>query len=79
MNLKKVKAVYNGTTQSSMSFYNPTSNVNLLDNTFNLGVTGNNNQKLTGVITFNETNIIITWTANQSPTGIYTVLWEAYK
>jgi hypothetical protein len=73
------KTVYNGTTQSSISFYMPTTNSNILDNTFSLGVTGNFGQYLRGVVTFNETNIVINWTANQSPTGNYTILWEAYR
>ena len=30
-----------------------------------------------GVVTFDDTNIIIDWTKTNSPTGTYTLLWEA--
>ena len=68
--------VYNGTTQSSVSTVGApnvftTSTEFVLNNTN----TANNTQK--GVVTFDATNIIITWTKANSPTGIYTLLWEA--
>lgn len=38
---------------------------------------GNETEFQTGVITMDATNIIITWTKTNSPTGTYDILWEA--
>lgn len=69
-------AVYNGTTQSSLSFYETgTASEASIDTTFTLSLSGGNTQ--VGVVTFDATNIIITWTKSGTPTGTYTLLWEA--
>ncbi len=71
--------VYNGTTQSSMSFTDTGTGSNALSTNFILttsGSSGTNKQE--GVVTFDGTNIIITWTKTGSPTGSYTLLWEAF-
>jgi len=72
--------VYNGTTQSSVSMYasGGTASEAVIDTTFTLNITnsGSTNTQ-TGVVTFDSTNIIITWTKTGSPTGTYTLLWEA--
>jgi hypothetical protein len=69
--------VYDGTTQASISTYkmgNPgyetTANFR-----FSNAVSDGVNQ--TGVVTFDATNIIITWTKNGSPTGTLNLVWEA--
>lgn len=70
-------AVYNGTTQSSVSTYLTgsfgivSSNTNLI---LNADLTSGTQ---TGVVTFDATNIIITWTKTNSPGGNYQLLWEA--
>lgn len=68
--------VYNGTTQSSVSNYAtggtpPTT----LVTTFSLSSVNGGTQD--GVVTFDATNIIITWTKTSNPSGTYTLLWEA--
>jgi hypothetical protein len=69
---------YNGTTQSSVSTY--ISNVFSVETTANFRINstiavGSFN---TGVVTFDATNIIITWTRTGSSSGgTYTLLWEA--
>lgn len=68
--------VYNGTTQSSLSFYESGGgNTATISTTFILTISNGGTQ--VGVVTFDATNIIITWTKNSSPTGTYTLLWEA--
>jgi len=68
--------VYNGTTQSSLSFYESAGgNAATIATTFILTISSGGTQ--VGVVTFDATNIIITWTKNSSPTGTYTLLWEA--
>lgn len=70
------ETVYNGTTQSSVSIYHLASAVaGQIDTTFTLSTAGGAGQA--GVVTFDATNIIITWTKTGSPTGTYTLLWEA--
>lgn len=74
----EARTVYNGTTQSSVSGYIGNSTTCIVVTTFALstqGVTGNNQ---TGVVTFDDTNIIINWTLNTNATGTYTILWEAF-
>ena len=71
---------YNGTTQSSVSVItgndgagNTGSNLT----TFSLNNGGTVGDTQNGVITFDGTNIIITWTKTGSPSGTYNLLWEA--
>jgi hypothetical protein len=67
---------YNGTTQSSMSLVNSGGVIpGTIVTTFTLQ-TGSG-AKQDGVVTFDSTNIIITWTKTGSPTGTFTLLWEA--
>lgn len=71
------ESVYNGTTQSSTSVYF-TGNFSITaDTTFTLN-TALTNGTQTGVVTYDATNITITWTKANSPTGTYTGIWEAY-
>ena len=69
------ETVYNGTTQSSISYYGISASV--VANTFTLTNTTTGNGTTVGVVTFDATNIIITWTKTSSPTGTYILLWEA--
>lgn len=72
-------AVYNGTTQSSVSIYQDNTNATAA-NTFTLNNQnggGLGNYHTDGVITVDATNIIITWTKTGSPTGTYNIVWEA--
>lgn len=73
--------VYNGTTQSSVSVYQvvnggPQQNI-VTTFTLNASISGGGSDTQTGVVTFDATNIIITWTKTGNPTGTYTLLWEA--
>jgi len=74
------ETVYNGTTQSSVSFYTTSTNFasgnGTVATTFTLNINGASGTQ-TGVVTVDATNIIITWTKTNSPTGTYTLLWEA--
>lgn len=69
-------SVYNGTTQSSLTHYNE-AGIPTIVTTLTLGSGGSSTYQ-TGVITFDGTNIIITWTKQGSPTGTHTLLWEAF-
>lgn len=68
--------VYNGTTQSSVSAFTSGSTATTVNNTFTLNLTGGTGTQV-WVVTVDATNIIITWTKTGSPTGTYTILWEA--
>lgn len=69
--------VYNGTTQSSISNYSTNATPQYANaNTFTLNAAGAAGTQ-TGVVTFDATNIIITWTKTNSPTGTFYLLWEA--
>lgn len=68
------QTIYNGTNQSSYS-YGFSGTQGSIGNTF-LFNTGSG-QTQTGVVTFDATNIIITWTKGGSPTGSINILWEA--
>lgn len=68
--------VYNGTTQSSTSIYATGSTQSTSASTFTLNV-NNSGSTYSGVVTFDATNIIITWTSSGSPGGTYQLLWEA--
>lgn len=74
-------AAYNGTTSSVVGYQvvnaaardmNSSGNIRLYGN-----LSGNETEFQTGVITFDATNIIITWTKTNSPTGTFGILWEA--
>jgi len=72
-------SVYNGTTQSSQSFYPiNTTPTYITDNTFTLNTANDTSTYTRGVITFDATNISIAWTKANSATGIYQLLWEAF-
>jgi len=70
---------YNGTTQSSVSgYYLNSGNYITFASTFTLNSgTSSSDGTQTGVVTFDATNITITWTKTDSPTGTYQILWEA--
>lgn len=70
-------SVYNGTTQSSVSLRATSSLQSTIETSFVLNGANDGLATQTGVITFDATNIIITWTKSGSPTGTYTLLWEA--
>jgi hypothetical protein len=76
-------AVYDGTTVAVVGYdhYNNTgaSVISMGTNTIILhtNAAGDQTNNQTGVITFDGTNIIITWTKNNGPTGTYDILWEA--
>lgn len=73
------KAVYNGTTQSSISCYQTgAATTSVVDNTFTLNNSTSNGQTQVGVVTFDATNIIITWAKTGSPTGTYSGVWKAF-
>ena len=74
------ESVYNWTTQSSVSFYTTGASfaswAGTVDTTFTLNTNWNSGTQ-TWVITVDGTNISIAWTKTNSPTGTYTILWEA--
>ena len=71
------ETVYNGTVQSSISIAgNMVSSNAQAVTTFRLNQAAIANYQ-DGVVTFDDTNIIIDWTKTNSPTGTYTLLWEA--
>lgn len=71
------KTFYNWTTQSSIANY-PSNGTPVYtnDNAFTLNAAWNNWTQV-GVVTFDATNIIITWTKTGSPTGTFYLLWSA--
>lgn len=72
------KSVYDGTTQSSQSIYVYENDFDHTATfTLNLSSAAGINRQV-GVITFDATNIIITWTKTNNPTGTYLILWEAF-
>lgn len=76
------ETIYNGTTQSSLSTYGngQANNSYITDTNFRIGtqITDSGEQRYqSGVVTVDETNISIAWTKTGSPTGTYTILWEA--
>lgn len=72
----QAQSVYNGTTQSSVSAVSNGS-ASSISTSFILS-DGNGNQQ-TGVITFDGTNIIITWTHANAGSSTSTILWEAWS
>ena len=73
------EAYYNGTTQSSTSFYSiaGTGVEATLDTTFTLNASASA-QTTVGTITFDSTNIKIAWVKTGTPTGTYTGIWKAF-
>ncbi len=69
--------VYNGTTQSSYSIYGAASANSLTESTSFILNNASSTDTQTGVVTFDSTNIIITWTKSGSPTGTYNIVWTA--
>ena len=72
--------VYNGTTQSSFSITAIASGSGYIDATTNFRIWWAYSSTWyyqEWVVTFDATNIIITWTKTGLPTGTYTLLWEA--
>lgn len=79
--IREANTTYNGTTQASSSVYAQTATAGraVIATTFTLNLTQSGlADTQTGVVTFDGTNIIITWTKTNSPTGTYTLLWEAW-
>lgn len=74
--LLEANTAYNGTTQSSVSTYMAGNTNATVVATFSLN-TDYAGGTQTGVVTFDATNIIVTWTKTGSPTGTYTLMWEA--
>jgi hypothetical protein len=74
--LNQASTVYNGTTQSSTSTYGTGAVSTTTDSSFTLNLAATNGTQV-GVVTFDATNIIITWTKTNSPTGNYFFIWEA--
>lgn len=68
---------YNGTTQSSLSVSSNGSSIGVVSTAFIINSDNTNGGTQTGIVTFDSTNITITWTKSGSPTGTYTLLWEA--
>jgi len=71
------RTVYDGTTQVSVSTYGTAGTPPVTtDSSFKLNA-GVSNGSQAGVVTFDGTNIIITWTQSGTSSGTYTLLWEA--
>jgi len=70
-------AVYNGTTQSSMSVQAQSTTTSAVTTTFILSSGTLVSDYQTGVITVDATNINIAWTKTGAPSGTWTLLWEA--
>jgi len=77
MNTMLAITSYNGTTQSSVSVYRQSTNNQTQATTFTLNGAGSDSATQSGVVTYDATNITITWTKTGSPTGTYNILWEA--
>lgn len=75
--LAVANTTYNGTTQSSLSYYCTGSSAFAIVATFTLNTANTASATQSGVVTYDGTNIIITWTKTGSPTGTYNLLWEA--
>lgn len=75
--LHAATAVYDGTTMAAISHYTTGNFSDNVQATFTLN-TALNTGTQTGVITFDATNIIITWTKTGSPTGDHFMVWEAF-
>ena len=75
-NISIANTSYNGTAQSSNSMYFKVFSGEGSADTFNITFVAAGEQ--VGVVTFDETNIIITWTKNGAPpAGTIRLLWEA--
>lgn len=72
-------AVYNGTTQASASAYAVSATPSYgNDLTFTLNGAAASSATTVGVVTVDATNISIAWTKTGSPTGTYSIVWEAW-
>jgi hypothetical protein len=72
-------AVYDGTTQSNIKMGYNAGFIQAAAFVLNADEASGSNAGQTGVITFDSTNITITWTKAGVPTGIFVILWEAFK
>lgn len=74
-------ATYNGTTSSVVGSTGTSTTRTDANSSGNLKITSTSSSTdyQTWVITFDATNIIITWTKQNSPTGTVPILWEAFK
>lgn len=68
-------AAYDGTTTSVIAHYVASGAYNV-DNSLRLNALGNSNSYNAGVITWDATNVIITWTLTGTPSGTYQILLE---
>ncbi len=74
----RAEAVYNGTTQSSVTIYeNSSGPTYAASNGFTLNAGAADSANTEGVVTVDVTNINIAWTKTGSPTGTYQILWTA--
>lgn len=69
---------YNGTTQSSQSVYGTSTNSSSTTNFTLNSVAISTDGWQEGIVTFDTTNIIITWTKTWNPSWTYNLLWEAF-
>lgn len=79
-NLSQSYGVYNGTTQSEAGHAFDVGNgyyVTYSSTSFSIELRKSGSVLQTGVITFDATNITITWTKTGSPTGTANIMWEA--
>jgi len=79
-NIYQARLAYNGTTVSvvGIAFINGANRDMAGTDIVLYGpVSGNQTEFQTGVVTFDATNIIITWTKTNSPTGTVNMMWEA--
>ncbi len=69
---------YNGTTTSvAGAQWEAAGAFTQENNAFNVGGASGSSGYQAGVVTWDATNIIITWTKNATPTGTATIMWEA--
>lgn len=72
---------YNGTTSSVVGSHVTNNAAQDMDSGGNIKLygtaSGDQNTYQTGVITWDATNIIITWTKTSTPTGSWRIMWEA--
>lgn len=71
------ETAYNGTTQNSVSNYYSGAGSPVTDTSFSIGANSNPGGYSSGVVTFDSTNITITWTKAGTATGVYYILWTA--
>ena len=71
------ETIYDGTTQASVSVYRINSGY-IKATSFIISVKLDDTGYSTGVVTFDATNIIITWTKTGTAGGTYDLLWTAF-